>query len=329
VTAVLTLVAPRYVVQVSDRLVTLATDGAAYDARANKSIVLGLRDALMTVSYSGLAYIEGHPTDEWMASKMTGATISPRGFTGPGPQRVPDIGRAMYVLSDDLKMLYRTLPERNRARWYALAAGFQGSRRGKRAIAYEMQNRSPNEPGVFEWWPATPRPTVEGQIYFFQNPNVLTDEEFNRVRSRIREIDRDDFDGAESALVEAVRSVAERSPLVGEDCMSIVIAPQRNPVRCRYLPARKERASSTEGVFKAEPGAPTHSPHGIPLVPEGAPVGYSPLIVARRSVHMPAAMIGSFQLFTQEFGVVLEGPDPGVPQFAMRSQPRPPEPRRS
>jgi len=53
-----------HVVQVSDRRLTL--NGIPWDDAANKCVVVGCRDALLSITYTGLAYIGEVPTDEWI-----------------------------------------------------------------------------------------------------------------------------------------------------------------------------------------------------------------------------------------------------------------------
>lgn len=75
-TLVLTLVTTRYVVQVADRLVT--TDGKRFDPTSNKSLIYLGRNAIVAIAYSGLAYLEGIPTDEWIAQTLWGRKLPRR-----------------------------------------------------------------------------------------------------------------------------------------------------------------------------------------------------------------------------------------------------------
>src|SRR5215216_6024666 len=61
----------RYVLQVSDRLLTLTGGGQEFDPMSNKSLVYFARDALVVIGYSGLAYIDRTSTDEWIAQVVT------------------------------------------------------------------------------------------------------------------------------------------------------------------------------------------------------------------------------------------------------------------
>jgi hypothetical protein len=59
--------------QVSDRLVTV--DGSAFDPAANKSIVIGAKDGIAALSYTGLAFLGGVPTDQWLAELLLKAGV--------------------------------------------------------------------------------------------------------------------------------------------------------------------------------------------------------------------------------------------------------------
>jgi hypothetical protein len=77
VTLVLTAACPGFVVQVADRRLTLSNrpSAAPYDEFANKTVVYRPTDGVVTMGYSGLAYIDGLPTDEWLVQVLTGSEI--------------------------------------------------------------------------------------------------------------------------------------------------------------------------------------------------------------------------------------------------------------
>jgi hypothetical protein len=67
VTLVLSCIAPEYAVQVSDRCLTDLRTGIAVEQEANKAVVLSNRVAF---AYTGLARIEGKPTDIWLRDAL-------------------------------------------------------------------------------------------------------------------------------------------------------------------------------------------------------------------------------------------------------------------
>lgn len=57
---------------VSDRLLTQASQSGyrKFDTLSNKSIVFLASDALVTIGYSGQAFIDGQTTDEWIVAGL-------------------------------------------------------------------------------------------------------------------------------------------------------------------------------------------------------------------------------------------------------------------
>src|SRR5437867_2015050 len=60
-TPIVSLASRRYVLQVGDRLVTRAAH--PFDPFSNKAVIYFARDAVVSISYTGLAYLESLPTD--------------------------------------------------------------------------------------------------------------------------------------------------------------------------------------------------------------------------------------------------------------------------
>jgi hypothetical protein len=65
VTQILTFACPLSIVQVSDRLLTALQQGKSreFDPIANKTLVYRANDALVSIGYSGIAYIDNMPTE--------------------------------------------------------------------------------------------------------------------------------------------------------------------------------------------------------------------------------------------------------------------------
>jgi hypothetical protein len=58
-------------IQVSDRHISYAGGaGGLHDIYANKNVVFAPRYGLATLGYTGLAYLERIPTDEWIARRL-------------------------------------------------------------------------------------------------------------------------------------------------------------------------------------------------------------------------------------------------------------------
>lgn len=78
------MLTPAYVLQVSDRRITRLDTGKIHPL-ANKNVVFVPTDGIVTIGYTGLAYLEGVPTDTWIACKLASKDHRPfRDGKGPG-----------------------------------------------------------------------------------------------------------------------------------------------------------------------------------------------------------------------------------------------------
>src|ERR1039458_4982917 len=78
---------PSYALMVSDRLTSLVspvTGGhlGTHDTVANKSVVYLSRDAIVTFGIAGTAYLDGIPTDQWVARELAGQEFQAGPFPG-------------------------------------------------------------------------------------------------------------------------------------------------------------------------------------------------------------------------------------------------------
>src|SRR4051794_23401448 len=73
-TLILSVAGPIGVVQVSDRLTSFVSGGRRrpHDPLANKTVLFLAKDAVAALSYTGKAYLDGIPTDQWMAERIRG-----------------------------------------------------------------------------------------------------------------------------------------------------------------------------------------------------------------------------------------------------------------
>jgi len=74
-----------------------------FDASSNKSIIFWARDAIVSISYTGPAYIGPLTTDGWIAQKLTGVDVSEKfGMRGFPLSHWLDIGQASMLLLREL-----------------------------------------------------------------------------------------------------------------------------------------------------------------------------------------------------------------------------------
>ncbi len=311
-----------FVLQVEDRLVTKIVSGRTtrFDALANKNVIYQARDAIVTMGYTGQAYVRNLPTDDWVAATLTGLDVSERfgNRTGPLPQWW-DIGQATDLLFRELKAseiaARKDFFELEIVGWQwkkgtrPLVGGRQPAPFGcSIRKAYGKDFEVKRLPRHWYWkkcaqFAASP----EGGL-------SLSVAELQQLAERMHSLDGSQY---EQAIVDAIRSVATRNPdCVGPNCMSILIAPPQFSalVRVTFFPFERHVAHLISSSF---------------ISPEYL-AAYSPWIIGNGLVHQPSVFIGDgWEFHMGPFTVLLKGfpAGPGV-LAGMSSVTRPARPAR-
>ena len=312
-TVVLSLTSNRYILHVSDRLLTDSHNRKPLDPLANKTIILFARDAVAVVGYTGIAYVDHRPTDEWLAEQLIGGAIAQppgRGASsrfGPVVDYHRDLGESVEAL--------RAAAEANKSHFRGLGVRIQiggiqwnSSGRGRpvgwcigesKGAYVAVHDTRRLEPGHFH--------IAKVGSDDFTNDDLL-------ALTKVVERTLSDPLATEQAMVDAVRTVSARQglPAIGPDCMSVLIPwPPPPRVEVRYRPLVEGRAM---------------------LVKEGQepiaiPAAFSPLVVTPNFVAYPSIVTGSgLEFGVGDFAVSVEAPDipPGLGMtHGMSSQKRP------
>src|SRR5437879_5929688 len=110
-TLILTAVHRYGVTQVVDRLVTRQTNSGAeeFDPLANKTVLFFARDAFVTLAYTGVAYIDRLPTDQWIAETLRDKAVAlghdgrrPAGHSFERLANSPGVGHGVLRLASRL-----------------------------------------------------------------------------------------------------------------------------------------------------------------------------------------------------------------------------------
>jgi hypothetical protein len=309
VTFHLALATASFVLQVGDRLLTLKQESSGprpWDTYANKTILLLGRNGIVAISYSGLGYIRGIPTDRWLAETIAGPTIDFHGapamrFGGPPL----DVGPALNAVCGAIEREFATLPGiQRRQQLHLLISGWTwrkrvtDSRQPRPLMGTIRHNGDYSSPPIADFLPrywewhrqfmprrigAQPRGHLAGML------NTLAQSEHRNQ------------DDIEELMVTVVRGVADEpdEATVGKDCMSILISRSRE-VRVRYL-----RNSSPEEPIRT---------------------AYTPWIIGGGIVVPPAVLEGSGFSVSAGGRVILIDSIPPLPENGFKSfsgQPRP------
>ncbi|WP_291832694.1 hypothetical protein [Brevundimonas sp.] len=309
-TLVLTAMCPIYVVQVSDRLVTVGP--APHDVMSNKTIVYRARDALVSIGYSGVAYVGDVPMDDWIAGTLWGGPI-PRGPDGKRPAKsfgpapvLRDIGQAAAHLEHAIKGLASAAVDKHGL--YLTLAGWQGQRHGARPIVMEIERRE----GVTTVR-RSPRRPAKGQEFRLHSIGArLSTEAF---RARFASLRGEGglnctIEEVETRFAETIRETAMCVPSVGENLLSVVLPrPDLGPATCRFLPARPHavriRTATRDMVMD---------------------VAHSPWIVGPSVLYPPSAEIGETVMDLGGVPLVIVGAAPTSGLLGLSSSIRRPLP---
>ena len=266
-TLILSYAARGYVCQVSDRLVSKRYPSGAtppHDPWFNKQVLYMARDGLFTVGFSGLGYIEGIPTDQWIASILANEPLNTGGHRGGGigtelrsgqrtfPPHWLDIGRAVERLKDACAITFAGFQKRKQTaeleagltiviaghkyklRWHKSHADTHHIRPAIYKLAYSEKPISGVSLESFDrywgWERGASCLVSTPELPPSVRAKILTS--VKQAGSTITE------EHIEEILVKGVQEVAQDpNQVVSADCLAVSLMPSRDPeVRIRYSP---------------------------------------------------------------------------------------------
>jgi len=319
----ITLITGEYIQTASDRLVT--ANRSAHDPRANKSLLYTASDAVVTVGYTGLAYLRGMPTDQLIAQSLAGRDIE---VSEVGPYAEPitrrrrwmDIGLATLRLREDLESAFGGRPYAPPFDQHTvMITGYRYDVRPRVSKAWPiLWFVSRRDPGVFEIhrrrgrrWPDVSvlrelRVPALVALPAWDLRQVGADDVIAELGSAIPH-----WEETQYWLADLIRRVSDYdaqsgNPTVGRDVMCTTIFPPIGlypEVRVRYIPDPERR------------------------MPEAGPAlgSFSPWLIAPGFVQPPADYAGPMSINLDPVNLLLEGPSRGKAGFsAMYTQPRTP-----
>lgn len=280
-TQILTAACPSFIVQVSDRLV-VALRGHRIDVHdpvANKTIVYRAADALVTIGYSGIAYVGDTPTDEWIAETLVGESLRLPGDDRPskrfgGAGRPLRIGHAVKRLMYALDALPRHPVERHGL--YISLAGWQGDRKGARPIMEEIWRHAGKariKRQEREW---SKNANFRIDVIGAPPPDGTIDAALAPHRADVANVPFGP-NALEDALASVIRQSSAAHATVGSHLLSVVLMrPDLGIAGCRFLPM---------------------APHGVEVTTASGrrlamPAAHTPWILGPGLVHPPSLEIG-------------------------------------
>ena len=270
-----------FAIQVTDRLLTLPSTGEPFDRDANKNIIFHARDGVAAIAYSGIAWIGGLPTDQWIVETITledwGRGEQRGSLSGGRPKRWPKLGHAMRLIAEAFDEQCRRFPKTVGAGPFeVLAVGYQDTHSRAswfRPITLSYQKEPAARSGVLssgERWFRNPAGLIAGcPAANLKLVDLAALGAETRVTEKTEEVT--------AAFVKAVQLAAIQSDTIGGDCISIEIdypARRKPEVRVRFT-ARPDRPEADTHRTPAKATALSFSPWIIGPEQSSAPMVFS------------------------------------------------------
>lgn len=294
-TLIISEITSRWSLQASDRLLTVSKPSGvqAFDRLSNKTVVLHARDGVATLSYTGLAYLNGVPTDTWIAQRLNGDEFpfDPdkdefMSRTGMRRKQWPRLSFALKQLANSFSEL-ASKPSVGLKSTPVLVAvsGWLWYRRKRPRPFIAFIGPTTDNKYIVGWSPR------RYGYYFLEMPlpnGYLTTDERHRLDSILATAD---LSQATEELARTIHMVAGRTETVGADCMVVSIP----------HPFSEFRTITSRFIRNV---------HAVPSQPVTTPsfVAYSPWFIGPNQCIAPVQMIGcSISMQVGIYNISLEG----------------------
>ncbi|MEX3763691.1 hypothetical protein [Paraburkholderia phenoliruptrix] len=312
-TLIVTISTPSCVIQAGDRLITRNVTGRIeeVDAQSNKSVLYEASDGLLAISYCGNAYIEGRPTDEWLAGLLH-ANVRNMFADGPNPaavqlgplppQELLSVDRVLQQLRESLEKLEPPFVAHNGVS--VSVAGWKVKDDNAEFIAVEFSRRRGSLEGVVGSGFKRRLPTSPNSCVSWIGSGSTDDVQgafeaaWNEIHARNPPTTNDEaaalISDLENTIIGAIRLAAEQDATVGPDVyITTLPRPYSFPIRAR-----------TRFVSDVEHPATILTPTRHIHVPDAAATGW---VLTPTGCLAPSYLVGTHQINGRISSIALQG----------------------
>jgi hypothetical protein len=227
-TLILTQGSERYVLQVSDRLLTQPRRRKPFDPVSNKTTIYLTTDALISIAYSRAAYLDQTPTDQWIAEILKGErhALNAQGALELGRHRQwPDIDQTTELIRAALESSVRSLESPPLV--HIVVAGWKWDTAEAHPIVVHILN-SEADPSIVDVRPLQlPKPVkaeTGSPLMLSAAPtdNPLSPDEFKQLFEELRRTNPWPGDSLR-VLVEAIRLAASKATEGGQPGLHVCL----------------------------------------------------------------------------------------------------------
>lgn len=300
-TLVLSAVCGYFVFHASDRLTTITptkkNPDKAWDIHANKTVIVCGHNCWLVIGYTGLAYLDDRPTDEFIASVLAGGADLSSGMGMWSPGRILHYREITRSIEAAIHDAYQRLPPG--ARKYPTIISGVG-----------VQNRKPR-PTHIAFRAVVGKDGVQHQElgnrdqgrFTFQtvpigsvNPSII-----DNMRARLRQEGTESPEKFRDIMMDAVVETGKQSDVVGEDVMGVILEPLGGKIRVHFRTANP--ASQAELAMLATDSNDSADRPNIS----------TPYILAPGQFFSPAVATGGWSLHPSGVQIELTGFDKQTP----------------
>lgn len=233
VTLLINAVAKNHALHASDRLTTYTERRKVkeWDVRANKTIVVVGSDSWIVLAYTGIAYLDGKPTDQFIAEAITEITHLDKGalISRASLQRL-HLNEICRRVAENVQQAFNRLPlNAQKHKLFIIGSGLQFTKPRWRHLVLGFEfNRSGFEVGCEpnRYMPWNSNQVLPGGVVI---PEIMAD-----ARIQLRNRGWQSPDVFRSILVDAVRKTGLASDMVGKDVVSVVLAPEDRTIHVHF-----------------------------------------------------------------------------------------------
>ena len=232
---------------ISDRLLTQRlTNGQVktFDDTSNKTIVYMCSNGMMTISFTGTAYIHKKPTDQWVAEMLTGMELNEGdNFKIKHPKEWKNLGHAIVSVINELNKIWDTLPSEQREGDLGfLITVWQKTKKWWKAIQWGLKN------GEKKTFKLDSRKLYPPRTLYVSTAGVSTTyQERQDIQNTLNhQYKNGKPESATKYLIETIRKVGENKLTVGSDYLSVRMTYVSSPyITIEYIPDPMKGKPST------------------------------------------------------------------------------------
>lgn len=224
-----------YVTQAVDRLVTYQ-NGGEFDPRSNKAVVYACSDAIVSITYTGIAFLGNIPTDQWLVEQITqrqfDRTRKPAAIgLGQNWEPAEGLGQTLFRINSALARATKSIPLHWKTQWKRepfdlLVAGWHWNKRGRtRPILAAISKGANSEELRTEYhnrlWHHR-RPQGKPFIIYGVPKASCSAAQMQGLKT---EITNKTWQDAELIMVQEIRRSAEVHQHVGKHVLTVTLSP--------------------------------------------------------------------------------------------------------